>query len=69
MITFCPKKEYAEEVSKVINPVTHTALVEVKNASIKETGFSPEAAGSMRSKVPKQIVTKKLRTNTLDGCI
>ena len=63
----CPNKVKSLPVSKMANPVTVTALVEVNSACTKVT-FLYEAAGSMSMKVPKSIKKIKLNTNSSAGC-
>ena len=67
-ITNCPKVEKSFPVSSTINPVTQVAEVEVKRALMKPMLFPVlEAAGRLRSIVPKLIATKNPNTNTWGG--
>jgi len=64
-ITNCPKIEKSFPVSRTINPVTQVAEVAVKRALIKPILIpSLEAAGRLRSIVPKPITAKNPNTNT-----
>ena len=66
-ITKCPKEEKSFPVFRTINPVSLVAEVAVKRASIRLILFSvPEAAGSLRSKVPV-IITKRYPNNIICG--
>ncbi len=67
-MTVCPKKVKSVAVSTTIRPVTHTALVAVKKASVKlmEPGV---AAGSSSSSAPTTMMPAKLPTKRLAGWI
>ena len=62
IISVFPLVVKANWVSTTDKPVTQTALVEVKRASVKEI---PEVVelGIIRSKAPKKITNAKLRIN------
>jgi len=65
-IIIFPKKVKQNSVSTTVNPVTQTALVEVKRESIMLIPFVV-AFGSSKSKVPEIINIKKLITKTRAG--
>ena len=56
----------AVEVSTTANPVTQTALVEVKSALVKVIPFVV-ALGSINKKAPVKAKIMKLPTNTMAG--
>ena len=68
IIIVCPKSVKSFPVSRMANPVTVTALVDVKSAWTKLT-FLKEAAGNIKQNVPKSIRKIKLSTNKVAGCI
>ena len=56
----CPKADQYEAVSLTTSPVTHTAEVDVNNASEKEVILpSLEETGSIRSSAPIRITAIK----------
>ena len=58
-----PKTFHLAKVSNTVRPVTHVALVAVKNASIKFVALPPfAAAGNVSRKLPKIITAAKLIT-------
>lgn len=61
-----PKSVNAVDVSTTIKPVTQTALVDVKMASINEMP-SVVALGNRSKAVPRNINPKKLRTKIVAG--
>ena len=67
-ITNWPNLEKSAPVSLTVRPVTHVALVAVKNASSTpiETP-SDELCGIDRSNVPTSIVARKLNTTICGG--
>ena len=62
----CPTVVKAVEVSTTANPVTQTALVEVKSALVKVIPFVV-ALGSINKKAPVKAKIMKLPTNTMAG--
>ena len=65
-IMVCPSKVKSLAVSSTINPVTHTALVDVNKASVKEIP-AVVAFGSNNKNAPIKIMAKKLPTKTMAG--
>ena len=63
----CPNVVKYFPVSTTVNPVTHTALVAVKSASIIEIPLYV-AFGRSNSKVPPKIKSIKLITRSRPGC-
>lgn len=61
-----PNVVNAVAVSTTINPVTHTALVDVNKASRKEIGWIC-ALGSINNPEPIMMINKKLNTNSKAG--
>jgi len=59
-ITICPKKEKQAPVSTTVSPVTQTAEVDVKRASMKEISPDVVEKGSMRRNAPASIAAIKL---------
>jgi len=59
-ITICPKSVKEEPVSRTVRPVTQTAEVEVKRASIKEISPDVVEKGSMSRNAPASIAVMKL---------
>ena len=59
-ITAWPKYDQCEAVSTAESPVTHVALVAVKNAAIKSTSPLLEAAGMHKNAVPTIIAANTL---------
>ena len=65
-ITICPNLVNFVAVSTTINPVTHTAEVEVKRQSTHDIGVTV-AKGSFNRHVPIKIARRKLKTVSLKG--
>ncbi len=61
-IMHCPAKVKSFAVSRTISPVTHTAEVDVKSASINDIPFTVDQ-GSISSPVPEMIRIIKLKIN------
>src|SRR3990172_4994328 len=69
MIT-CPKREKSKGVSFTISPVTHTAEVEVKRASIQRRDFpGGTAKGRERSTVPARITIRNPKIRIWAGVV
>ncbi len=66
MMISCPQNVKWVAVSTTINPVTQTALVEVKRASTHDNGWF-SASGSFKRQVPAAISSKKLDMNSWAG--
>lgn len=62
-----PKSDKTVETSNTDKPVTQTALVEVKKASMKDSGAPVVDAGNMNSNAPMVMRTKYPKTTTCVG--
>ncbi len=65
--TACPNSEKLVEISVTDSPVIQTALVAMKNASIKLNGASVVVRGSISNTAPKIMRPKKLTTKSMVG--
>jgi hypothetical protein len=67
MVITWPMVEKSFPVSRTTRPVTHTAEVEVKRASINRREFWEAEIGKLRRIAPVRMTPAKLRTKILAG--
>lgn len=65
--TDCPNFERSLPMSRTVRPVTHTADVAVKSASINDMDLPEDETGRMSKKAPIRLATIKLRIMDLSG--